>query len=215
MKKDKLSVGCIYHVVTRSIAEYKIFNTKDDFSRMMQVLRYYQNKNSRSSFSNFLKSKNSCLLEEVPCQLQDLCVEIMAFCIMPTHLHLILKQLQDDGVSEYMSKILNSYSRYFNLKHKRKGPLWEGRFKSILVTSDEQLIHLTRYVHLNPVTAYLVDQPEDWLASSYKEFVYKKQGEQAKLSHIGISMSSEQYKEFVEGYIIHQRAYAKIKRLVC
>jgi putative transposase len=79
---------------------------------------------------------------------------------MPTHIHLVLRQLKDGGISKFMSNILNSYSRYFNIKHNRKGPLWEGRFRKVLVGSDEQLLHLTRYVHLNPVTACLVDKPK-------------------------------------------------------
>ncbi len=78
---------------------------------------------------------------------------------MPTHIHLILKQLKEDGISAYMSKILNSYTCYFNRRTKRKGPLWESRFKRVEVTSDEQLLHLTRYIHLNPVTAHIVEEP--------------------------------------------------------
>ena len=70
-----------------------------------------------------------------------------------------------------MGDILNSYSRYFNTKQKRKGPLWEGRFENVLIKTDEQLLHLTRYIHLNPVTAYLVDQAKDWQASSYNEYL--------------------------------------------
>ena len=70
-----------------------------------------------------------------------------------------------------MRRLLNSYTRYFNEKIKRKGPLWEGRFKKVLVNSDEQLLHLTRYVHLNPVSAGIVEKPEDWPCSSYREYI--------------------------------------------
>ena len=72
------------------------------------------------------------------------------------HLHLILRQLADNGISKFMANLSDSYVSCFNVKHKRKGPLFQGRFKAITVESDEQLIHLSRYIHLNPYTSYVV-----------------------------------------------------------
>ena len=142
-------------------------------------------------------------------------VQIVAYCIMPTHLHLILKQLKEDGIANFMRKVLNSYSHYFNIKHKRKGPLWEARFKNVLVRTDEQLLHLTRYIHLNPVTAYLVDKPEDWLFSSYKEYVSNVVDEEriCKYNNI-LDIEPDSYKKFVEDRILYQRDLAKIKELI-
>ncbi|MCM8826817.1 MAG: hypothetical protein NC904_04785 [Candidatus Omnitrophica bacterium] len=73
-----------------------------------------------------------------------------------------------------MSRVSNSYARYFNIKYGRRGPLWEGTFKNVLVNNDEQLLHLTRYIHLNPTTAFLVERPEDWSFSSYREYLDKE-----------------------------------------
>jgi putative transposase len=70
-----------------------------------------------------------------------------------------------------MNTVLNGYTHYFNKKYNRKGPLWEGRFRRVLVTSDEQLMYLTRYVHLNPVIAGLVNDPGSWEYSSYAEYM--------------------------------------------
>jgi putative transposase len=142
-------------------------------------------------------------------------VEIIAYCIMPTHLHLVLKQLEDNGISIFMNRILNSYSHYFNIKHERKGPLWEGRFKHILVEKDEYLLHLTRYIHLNPVTAYLVNKPEEWFASSYGEYLQdvKKDDKICKYSEI-LEIEPKSYREFIEDRISYQRELAKIKHLV-
>jgi putative transposase len=95
-------------------------------------------------------------------------VEVVAYCIMQTHFHLILKQVTEDGIAKFMGRILNGYSRYFNSLHSRVGPLWTGRFKNVLIRNDEHLLHLTRYIHLNPVSAGLVTKPEDWDYSSYK-----------------------------------------------
>ena len=214
MKGEGHNTGSIYHVVTRSISGYKVFNSDDDFKRIVQAFRYYQDKEDKVSLSEFLNRGKLFLDGGRSCNLENLRVHIIAFCVMPTHLHLILKQIEDRGISEFMGKVLNSYSRYFNLKHNRKGPLWEARFKTIPVVTDEQLIHLTRYVHLNPVTAYIAERPEDWRASSYNEFIDDVKGED-NLNFNGITMEPRQYKSFVEEYIPYQRAYAKIKNLVC
>lgn len=107
---------------------------------------------------------------------------------MPTHIHLLLKQILKDGISIYMGKVLNSYAKYFNTKYKRKGSLWESRFKSIEVETTEELYHLTKYIHLNPVTAYLVEKPGDWHFSSYREFI----------DEIGINEKIYNFDEFLE-----------------
>ncbi len=134
---------------------------------------------------------------------------------MPTHFHLILKQLQNNGISDYMRKILESYSSYFNMKHKRKGPLWESKFYNILVKDDEQLLHLTRYIHLNPVTAKLVDKPKDWEFSSYKEF-YSRENNFYRICQFNniLEINPLSYRKFVNDRISYQRELAKIKRLL-
>ena len=219
MRKDKLITGETYHIFTRSIADFKIFNNKKDFERMQQLMKYYQVENElrlsdfielkivrREGFNNAfnLISKN-----------KEKSVQIIAFCLMPTHIHLVIKQLIDDGITIFIKDILNSYTRYFNIKYQRKGPLWETRFKSVLVNSNEQLLHLTRYIHLNPVTAQLIDHPEDWDFSSYKEYI----GEISESSAICrfkdlMEIQPLLYSKFVEDHISYQRELAKIKNLL-
>ena len=113
-----------------------------------------------------------------------------------------------------MTKALLSYARYFNAKSKRKGPLWESRFNNVLIETDEQLVHLTRYIHLNPVTDHLVDKPEDWFYSSYKEYIGKV-GDEDKICNFSdmLYIDPEKYKEFVNSQIGYQRELAEIKRI--
>ena len=114
-----------------------------------------------------------------------------------------------------MNNILNSYSRYFNLKHRRKGPLWEGRFKRILVRNDEQLLHLTRYIHLNPTTSYLVNRPEEWNWSSFKEYIRDASANDGICGYSNVlDINPSSYKKFVEDRISYQRELAKIKDLL-
>ncbi|MFH1768959.1 MAG: transposase [Candidatus Omnitrophota bacterium] len=219
-RKAKIIIGDVYHVFTKSIAGFKIFNNQKEFLRMEALLQYYQIKNLSRSFAQYLKLeeiKKDGFHKPYSCfpQTGEKLVQIISYCIMPTHLHLILKQTNEGGVSIFMGNILNSYSRYFNTRHKRKGPLWEGRFKNVLVETDEQLLHLTRYIHLNPVTAHLVNDLSDWLWSSYKEYTLDSL-EKDRLCNFDdlLEIKGEQYREFIEDRISYQRHLAKIKALL-
>lgn len=218
MRRETLAVNEFYHIFTKSIAEFKIFNSNTDFSRMLNLMRYYQREKPPIKFSKFIKSDK---IKQKYSDTNDFLsnrnkiVEIIAYCIMPTHLHLILKQVKEDGISTFISNILNSYSHYFNLKYRRKGPLWEGRFKSILVETDEQLIHLTRYIHLNPVTARLVEKPEEWLNSSYKEYLLEVNNNDRICKYDDVlDIEPSSYKEFVEDRIAYQRELVAMKALL-
>jgi len=186
---------------------------------MRNVIKYYQLKTPPLKFNRFMEL-------EVKQDDFDRCfsasflnheriVQIIAYCIMPTHIHVVLKQLVDNGISVYIGNVLNSYSKHFNAKHKRKGPLWEGKFKNVLVQTDEQLLHLTRYIHLNPSTAGIVDKPEHWNHSSYLEYL----GEVEDVKMVSscedlIEMLPVAYKEFVEDRISYQRELNRIKNLI-
>jgi putative transposase len=214
-RKIPLVNGEVYHVFTKSIAEYQIFTSIDDYRRFLDAVRYYQIKKPPEKFSRFLKLKereqNTLILTQNP----EKVVKIIAYCLMPTHMHMILQQTENDGIATYVGKTLESYTKYFNNKYNRKGPLWENRFRNVLVTKDEQLLHLTRYIHLNPVTAYLVDKPELWQYSSYHEYIgaieiNEKICEFDKL----LDIEPLSYKEFVNTRIDDQRKLALIKKLI-
>jgi putative transposase len=221
MRKDLLATGETYHVFTRSIADYKVFNNQGEFKRMRQLIKYYS-VDTEIKFSDFMSLKlvNNIGFEkgfETLLKDNKPLVRIIAYCLMPTHIHLVLKQLVLNGLSKYIKVILDSYTRSFNTVHKRKGPLWESRFNNVLVRTDEQLLHLTRYVHLNPVTAYLVKKPEDWLFSSHKEYLLDANKNQletiCQFDNI-LEIKPSLYRKFVNDRISYQRELAKIKNLL-
>lgn len=214
IRKDQLANGCYYHILNRSIAKFEIFNGVDDCDRFLQILDLYRYIDFTHKYSNFLNLSlplQQIIIENLRKDDHKL-VKIVAFCIMPTHFHLILYQNENNGISKFMAKVLNSYSRYFNLRNKRKGPLWEGRFKNVLVDKDEQLLHLTRYIHLNPVSVNLVEKPKEWLYSSYCEYIDRKDGSLCEFSHL-IDLSPKKYQKFVNDRIDYQKELSKIKRL--
>lgn len=184
------------------------------------MLVYYRISNMPMQFSNFMhlssvKSEGFEQILKSMCDGSENLVQIIAYCIMPTHFHFILKQLRNNGITKFIGNLLNSYSRYFNLKRKRKGPLWVGPFKNVPVKTDEQLMHLTRYIHLNPVTASLVKKPNEWIASSYAEYIGLSEPEDRICDYDGLlSIDCDQYKTFVFDGIGYQKELLKIKTLL-
>ena len=213
IRKEALATDYYYHVFSRSIAKFVVFNDIDEYERLYQLINAYRFGNFHYKYSHFLnltRKSRSNILSDILLQ-NDQIVEIVAYCFMPTHLHLVLKQTKDGGITKFMARILNSYSKYFNTKHKRTGPLWSGRFKSVMVSHDEQLLHLTRYIHLNPTSADLVNNPSDWPHSSYKEYISDDATSRiCKFSNI-IDMSKKEYKRFTEDHKSYQRDLSIIK----
>jgi len=213
MKGEALVKEEIYHIMSKSIGDSPIFNNETEYQRMRGLLSYYQYEDPPVKFSKFslhIKKENPGKKENL--KKGEKLVEIIAYSIMPTHFHLILKQNKEKGISIFIKNILNSYTRYFNIRHNRKGPLWEGRFKRVKLETNEQLLHLTRYIHLEPVIKKLVAKPEDWLFSSYRE--YLAEVKERLCNFEGFLEINPSYKEFVEDRIAYPRELEKIKNLI-
>ena len=212
-RKVPLVKSGIYHICTKSIAGFKIFNSDGDYERMRLVMFFYSIEKPPCKFSLFTADPKNDLDSLA---IQAKLVRLLAYCFMPTHIHLLVEQIADGGISRYANLILKSYSKYFNIKHRRKGPLWEGRFKSVLVETDDQFSHLTRYIHLNPVSSSLVDKPQDWKFSSYAEYINEESAGKKKICDFSKyhTMDTKTYKNFVDDRIDYQRKLEYIKHLV-
>ncbi len=158
-----------YHIYNRGVEKRTIFENRSDRNRFIASMIYYQHEGPKPKFSNSTKRK---ALKN----LGDKIVEISCYCLMPNHFHFLLKQSKDNGITEFISKLINSYTKYFNTRHDRIGPLFQGEFKAVLVESDEQLLHLSRYIHLNPLVAYLVKDLSLYEWSSYNEYMKDQAG---------------------------------------
>lgn len=176
----------------------------------IQVMEYYLNPKPPVKFSIYQKNSKAFKLS-----FKEPLVKIIAYCLMPSHFHLILQQVLSNGIRTFIRRLTNSYSHYFNTKSERRGPLFEGRFKAKRIESDEQLIHLSRYIHLNPVTDYLVENPEDYAFSSYGEYLGKEEFSIIDPRPVLSSFKSPQdYAEFVLSRKEYQRELDKIKHLL-
>lgn len=158
-----LSTGEYYHVFNRGVNKLPIFLGVYDYRRFLKSMFYYQIEGPKPRFSLF-----SPLIHKI--DQNKKIVEFGCFCLMPNHFHMLIKQTKDNGITEFLGKFSNSYTRYFNTKHGRIGPILQGEFKSVLVTSNEQLLHLSRYIHLNPLASSVTQDLDGYLWSSYPEY---------------------------------------------
>ena len=128
---------------------------------------------------------------------------------MPNHFHLIIKQLKDEGIAQFMQKVGTGYTMFFNAKNQRSGGLFQGRFKAILIENDEYLMHLSRYIHINPVelieSNWKAEGIEDWTRA--KEFLARYRWS-SYLDYAGIkNFPSLINKEIIMSYFKDEASY--------
>ena len=211
-RKDKFIEGEIYHIFNKSISSYGILKNLDNAQRFLNTFEYYNNYLEIKSYSQSIRTKKF-EYKNIIYPIENSLCKILSYCVMPDHYHFLLKILKNNSFSKFMSDVENSFTRYFNIKFGRKGPLWQNSFKSVEIRSNEQLLHVSRYIHLNPTTNRLVDRPEDWIFSSYKDFITDKKLLNDFMKEISID-DIDDYKKFVENNIEYQRDLKHIKKLL-
>ncbi|MDD5147057.1 MAG: transposase [Candidatus Daviesbacteria bacterium] len=157
--------GDYYHLYNRGINKQQTFLDKRDYDRFAKTLFYYQIANPKPRFSVHRQQKT------FPIDETKKIVEIIAYCLMPNHFHLLVKQIHDGGISELIRKFVHSYTKYRNIKHNSQGPIFQALFKAVRIETDEQLIHVSRYIHLNPLVALIVKDLKLYPWSSYLEYI--------------------------------------------
>ncbi|KKS63974.1 hypothetical protein A3A14_00285 [Candidatus Daviesbacteria bacterium RIFCSPLOWO2_01_FULL_43_38] len=153
-----------YHVFNRGVNKLPIFNGVADYRRFIKTLKYYQVEGPKPRLSLFMPMTTKLDWDKK-------IVEVICYCLMPNHFHLLLKQVKDGGITEFVGNLSNSYTRYYNTRHRRVGPILQGEFKSVLVESNEQLLHLSRYIHLNPLVSGFTKDLDSYQWSSYPEYL--------------------------------------------
>lgn len=205
-----------YHIFNRGIDKRPIFPQKRDYRHFIETLLYYQRKLPvKLSLFQVLPEEDKLRLLEISHALAPF-VDFVCYCLMPNHFHLLLKQVQADGISNFIRLVSDSFTHYYNLKYKRKGTLFEGRFKAVLLESDEQLLHVNRYIHLNPITSFVVknfDQLLKYKWSSLPEYLQGGPGVCTK-SYILNQFKTHKYENFLKDQVDYQRKLDAIKHLL-
>jgi putative transposase len=163
MKKPHFADNEIYHVYNRGVEKRSIFQDDTDKFRFIHDLFEFNDQNSTLNlWYRFNKFNNSNEVEPhyIERQPRERLVDILAFCLMPNHYHLLLQQRVPNGIVQFMQKLGTGYTIYFNKKYNRVGSLFQGRFKATHVNKDAHFIHLPFYIHLNPLDLIIPDWRE-------------------------------------------------------
>jgi putative transposase len=162
-RRVPFQAGNFYHVYNRGNNRQNIFFDRDNYLHFLHLMREHLVNNR---------------------------VDILAYCLMPNHYHLLV-YLQDDNLSAAMHRLSVVYTKGINKLFDRSGSLFQGRFQSIHVNDQNYLIHLARYIHLNPVTAGFVDRAEEWEFSSYSEYAGLRLGTLPKMDYLKLQFQAE------------------------
>lgn len=201
MRTAPFSTDGYYHVYNRGVDKRIVFHRFGHYLHFVSAIRNILNTGSatqRRLYNQSLALKSK--------------VGLLAYCLMPNHYHLLLKQLQNGGITEFMQKLDTSYTKYFNLNNHRSGHLFEYSFKAKHIESDELLLHVSRYIHLNPVIASLVEQPEQWRWSSIHDYLDIETKPLCQTGEILSFFSSPYtYKQFLTDQISYARLLKEIE----
>ena len=147
MRKITFATDCYYHIYNRGVEKRAIFQGNKDYKRFLLGLQEF-NTSQPTEIRNIPPTKPEA--EPPEKEPPEKLVDIVCFCLMPNHYHLIIKQSVSNGITQFMHKLGTGYAMYFNKKWARSGILFEGNFKAKLIETDEYLLHLSRYIHINP-----------------------------------------------------------------
>lgn len=205
-----------YHIYNRGVEKRDIFLDEQDYTVFLHLLKYYLSPLQKDTPHPLINLPNYPFVRPRPLTNIAGEVDLLAYCLMPNHFHLLIKQYTSDGMTKLLRRTATTFSMYFNKRYKRVGYLFQGRYKAALIENDSYLLHLSRYIHLNPTEltgTHLVNYPY----SSYAFYLGKKKADWIKPEFIlsffktakGLpflkNLHNHNYEDFVETYLVDSR----------
>lgn len=197
-----------YHIYNRGVEKRIIFLDQQDFSVFLNYLKDYLLPKDKESLQTILSSPITSSKEKAQAlkllRLNNFSDEItlLAYCLMPNHFHLLIKQKNSGTIDKFMNSLATRYTMYFNQKYKRVGPLYQDVYKAVLVNTDEQLLHLTRYIHKQAL-ALKGDafQSSEVTPCSYLDYIQRRKTEwvhpEEVLAYFSATIPNLSYQAFV------------------
>ncbi len=172
LRKEKFCQKEYYHIYSRALLNNPVFNDKNNARRLKQAFLLANSTNSGEAFQ-FLRNNKNVSLKEITKILRngDKLADILCYVIMPDHYHLLLRELKNNGIINFIRKCNTSIAKYINIKNNRLGPLFESRFKSKHINTNAYLLHLSLYIHLNPLD---IISGKEWRENKLKNWNSEK-----------------------------------------
>ncbi len=152
LRKEKFVPGEYYHIYSRTVLNIPEFKDYKNANRLEQAFLISNSTNSGEAFQ-FIRNNKDISIEDILKILErgEKLIDILCYVIMPDHYHLLVREIKDTGIRNFVHKCNTSIAKYINIKNERLGPLFESRFKSKHIDTNEYLLHLSLYIHLNPL----------------------------------------------------------------
>ncbi len=206
-----------YHVFNRGVNKLNIFVNERDFNQAMLSIDYYRFEKPPVKLSRFksLPVTDQSRMITVMLNNNKTLIDILCFVLMPNHWHFLLKQNIDNGISKFIANFSNSYARYFSTSHQWEGHLFQGQFKAVEIESEAQLIHVSRYIHLNPLVSGITSNESlkyyKW--SSFSDYL-KNNSQKVQTEDIMRYFKTPlDYEKFIISYADYARELEFIKHL--
>jgi len=186
-RKEIFAKGCVFHIFNRGCNKENIFFDDDNYGFLLEKLRTYT---------------------------KEFDVSVIAYCLMPNHYHLILKQKGEISLSKCIQHTFNSYTKAINKRYRRSGTLFEGKYKAREIYDDKSILEVSRYVHRNPLGGGLVKNIEDWKYSNYQEWIDIRNGNLYDKKFVKVHFPNpDDYKQYVLDYYSFKQMIKDLKKL--
>lgn len=189
-----------YHVYNRGVEKREIFTSSQDYMIFLRYLAGYI-----SSPKVVPQNSGEISLPSYQRKNYQSKIELKAFVLMPNHYHLLIRQTDERVIADFIQSLSTRYTAYFNKKHNRVGGLFQGRYKAVMVGGDDQLLHLTRYIHLNPIDLGVdLTNLANYRYSSYANYVKESKFDWVdndsilKIINDDNEMAKKTYRKFVQ-----------------
>jgi len=180
--------GGSYHIYNRGVEKRVIFEDDQDYRVFLHLLKYYLSPPDINDTHPLLEGTDVHLIRPRPLINVHIDVQLLAFCLLPNHFHLLVKQSSANGMTRLMQALSTTYVMYFNRRYDRVGPLFQDRYKAVFVgegdMGDRYLLHLSRYIHMNPYKELTGPGLVSWPYSSLPYYLGRKRASWIRLSPV-------------------------------
>ncbi|MEX0651980.1 MAG: transposase [Candidatus Paceibacterota bacterium] len=197
-----------YHIFNRGVDKRTVFEDKFDIERFFESMKIFNRVKPVGSILEYSVKRRKDgnfggRTAKITTKTEERLVDFVSYCLNPNHFHFILRQRSDGGISEFMKRLGGGYTWYFNNKHSRNGALFQGKFKSVHINSNEYLLHLSAYVNLNNRVHNFGGPTAKIIRSSWDEYIGVDNKESKKVYCdkdiiLGQFKNKKEYKKFAE-----------------